>query len=150
MRRRPGRGGFTLVELVVVLAIMAMGAALVLPSLSGPLESARFRQGGAELKAAMTQARARAAASGRIRAVRIDLDRGEYGIPADNVGRALPEGVRVASVSAPGVKVERGVVDVRFFPDGSADDAEVVLADGADSRITLRVDPLTGVVEAGA
>jgi general secretion pathway protein H len=146
--RRCNRG-FTLVELVVVLAILALGTALVLPSLSGPLTSARFRQGGAELRAAMTQARARAAASGRMRAVRIDLDRGEYGIPADNVGRSLPEGVRVVSVSSPGVKIERGVVDVRFFPDGSADEAEVVLADASDVRLLLRVDPLTGVVEAG-
>ena len=101
------------------------------------------------MKAAMTQARARAAATGRTRAVRIDLDRGEYGIPSDNVGRPLPEGVRVASVSAPGVTIERGVVDVRFFPDGSADEAEVVLADAEDATLRLRVDPLTGVVEAG-
>lgn len=147
--RRSNRG-FTLVELVVVLAIMALGAALVLPSLSGPLSSARFRQGGAEMKAAMTQARARAAATGRTRSVRIDLDRGEYGIPSDNVGRTLPEGVRVASVSAPGITFERGVVDVRFFPDGSADETEVVLADAEDGRLRLRVDPMTGVVEAGS
>lgn len=149
MRRR-STGGFTLLELLLVLAILALGVALVLPSLSGPLASARFRQGGAEFRAAMVQARSHAAASGRTRVVRIDLGTGEYGIPSDNVDRVLPEGVRVSAVKAAGETIERGVAELRFFPDGSADAAEVVLADGGGGRILLTVDPLTGLVEAGA
>ena len=139
-----------MLELIVVLAIMGLGVALVLPSLSGPMDSARFRQGGAEVRAAMVQARARAAATGRMRVVRFDLDRGEYGIPSDNLGRTLPGGVRLAAVAGPGATVERGVAELRFFPDGSADAAEVVLADASDARLRLRVDPLTGLVEAGS
>jgi Tfp pilus assembly protein FimT len=127
-----------------------MAAALVLPSLHGPLESARFRQGGAEVRAAMVRARSEAAAGGRTRALRLDLDRGGYGTPADNALRQLPEGVRVAAVEGPDGKVEAGVALVRFYPDGSADEAEVVLAGPGEARIRLKVDPLTGVVEAGS
>jgi general secretion pathway protein H len=144
------RRGFTLVELMVVLVILALAAAIVVPSLSGPLASARFRRGGAEVRAAMVQARARATATGRLRTLRLDLDSGRYGIPADNVERALPEGTRFVAVAIAGTTVERGVAGLRFFPDGSADGAEVVLADASEARLRLRVDPLTGTVEAGS
>jgi Tfp pilus assembly protein FimT len=127
---------------------MGLAAALVMPSISGTLASARFRQGAAEVRAALTQARAQAASTGRDRAVRFDLEQGGYGIPSDNVGRSLPAGVRVAGVTCWGDTAETGVVEVRFFPDGSADEAEIVLVDDGGGRIRLRVDPLTGVVEA--
>ncbi len=135
--------------MIVVLVIMGLGVALVLPSLSGPLESARFRQAGSEVRATLVQARSRAASSGRIRVVRFDLERGEYGIPSDNLERALSGGVRLASVASRGETVERGVAELRFFPDGSADGAEVVLHDAGSGRLRLLVDPLTGLVEAG-
>ncbi len=135
--------------MIVVLVIMGLGVALVLPSLSGPLDSARFRQGAAEVRSTLVQARSRAAASGRVRVVRFDFERGEYGIPSDNLERALSGGVRLASVASRGETVERGVAELRFFPDGSADGAEVTLADAGDGRLRLVVDPLTGLVEAG-
>lgn len=132
-----------------MLAILGLGVALVLPSLTGSLESARFRQGAAELRAAMSQARSRAAATGRGRTVRFDLDRRQYGIPSDNVARTLPEGVRVVAVASRRGTAEEGIAELRFHPDGSADEAEVVLSDAGGARIRLRVDPLTGLVEAG-
>ncbi|HEY5765230.1 MAG TPA: prepilin-type N-terminal cleavage/methylation domain-containing protein, partial [Candidatus Deferrimicrobiaceae bacterium] len=52
-RPRSGSKGFTLLELIIVLFLAALVAALVAPSFSGTLESARLRSGAAEIRAAL-------------------------------------------------------------------------------------------------
>jgi general secretion pathway protein H len=142
---RAARGGFSLFELLLVLAIMGMLAALVLPSLPGALESARFRGSAGEVRAALTLARTLAVSEARNRSVTFDLDRGEYGIDGDARKWLLPEGVRVSAVRIGDASAERGVVRVRFYPDGSADEAEVAIASSVGGRMRIRVDPLTGM-----
>jgi prepilin-type N-terminal cleavage/methylation domain-containing protein len=65
MRQR--RSAFTLIELIVVLAIMALATALVAPALLRP-----FRDDSAQLAAVITSARETAAARGEIIYLRID------------------------------------------------------------------------------
>lgn len=139
------RGGFSLFELLLVLAIMGMLAALVLPALPGALESARFRGSAGEVRAALTLARTLAVSEARNRSVTFDLDRGEYGIDGDVRKWVLPEGVRVVAVRIGDAAAERGIMRVRFYPDGSADEAEVAISSSVGGRLRIRVDPLTGM-----
>lgn len=148
-------GGFTLLELVVVLFIAGMIAAVVLPSFSGTLESARLRAGAADVRATLSFARALSAGQARERDVMFDLASGEYAV-AGNDKRRLPEGVQVRSVRVGDVVVERDRLAadapparVRFFPDGSAWEAEVVLASAGGGTLRVVVEPLTGSVSAG-
>jgi type II secretion system protein H len=145
--RRPA--GFTLVELIVVLAILAAVVALAAPSFSRTIASARLRSGATEVRATLARARALAVADGRIRSVVFDLDNGRYGLDNDAVLRTLPDPVRWEVLRILGERKERGGARVTFFPDGTAEEAEVavVLPDGGRIRVT--VDPLTGIVEAG-
>lgn len=142
-------GGFTLLELIVVLVLAGIFASLVLPSLFGTLESGRLRAGAAEVRATCTLARTLAASGGRERAVTFHLDRGAYGVEGEGRERVLPEGVAIASARAGSETVEQGDVRVRFFPDGSAEEAEIVLASQGGGRLRVTVDPLTGIAEAG-
>lgn len=144
------RAGFTLLELLLVLAILGMAAAITVPSVSGTMETARFRQGAAEVRATLALARALAASSGKIREVRFDPQKGEYGIAGHGGVRRLPEGIRLLSVERWGAAAEGDGASLRFFPDGSADEAKVVVGDSGEGRIAVRVDPLTGIAEAGA
>ena len=139
------RGGFSLFELVLVLAIMGAIAALVLPSLPGAIESARFRGSAGEVRAVLNLARTLAVSEARNRSVAFDLDRGEYGIDGDARKWLLPEGVRVSAVRLGDAAAERGVVRVRFYPDGSADEAEVAISSSGGGQKRVRVDPLTGM-----
>ena len=140
--------GFTLVELIVVLAILAGLAALVAPSFSRTVASARLRTAASDVRSTFARARALAVASARERSAVFDLSRGEFGVDNEAV-RILPDTIRLEAVVPGGDRLDRGSVRVRFFPDGGGEEAviSVTAQDGGALRVT--VDPLTGLSEAG-
>jgi general secretion pathway protein H len=142
------RSGFTLMELIVVLAILGALAALVTPSFSRTVASARLRSAASDVRTALARGRALAVAAARERAVTFDLSRGEFGVDNEAV-RSLPETIRLGAVLPGEERQERGSVRVRFFPDGSGEEVEIFVTaeDGGTLRVT--VDPLTGMSEAG-
>jgi type II secretion system protein H len=141
--------GFSLLELLLVIAIAGLMAAVAIPSLPGALESARLRGSAGEVRATLTLARTLAVSEARNRSVAFDLDQGEYGIVGDARKWFLPEGIRLAAFRPGESEAERGVVRVRFYPDGSADEAEVSISSSGGGRMRIRVDPLTGIVAEG-
>jgi general secretion pathway protein H len=142
------RSGFTFVELIVVLVILAAVAALVAPSISRTIVSARLRSAASDVRTSLARGRALAVAGAEERAVAFDLSRGEFGVDNEAV-RLLPETIRLGAVLPGEDRKEQGNVRVRFFPDGSGDEAEISVTaeDGGTLRVT--VDPLTGLSEAG-
>ncbi len=138
--------GFSLLELIMVLVIAGLLAAIVIPSLPGALESARLRSTAGELRAVLTLARTLAVSEARSRIVVCDFVRGEYGFDADERRWLMPEGIRLAAIRLGDDDKENGVVRVRFYPDGSADETEVALSSSGGGRIRVSVDPLTGIV----
>lgn len=141
-------GGFTLIELVVVLFLAGILAALVVPSFEAPLESARLRAGAAELRGTLLRARTLAASEASGHAVALDLEKGAYRIPGEERARSLPEGIRFESVRVAGETAAREA-RIRFFPDGSGEEAEIALESDGGGRLRVTVDPLTGLAEAG-
>jgi len=140
--------GFTFVELIVVLVILAAVAALVAPSVSRTIVSARLRSAASDVRTSLARGRALAVAGAEERAVAFDLSRGEFGVDNEAV-RLLPDTIRLGAVLPGEDRKEQGNVRVRFFPDGSGDEAEISVTaeDGGTLRVT--VDPLTGLSEAG-
>jgi len=140
--------GFTLVELIVVLVILAALTALVAPSFTRTIASARLRSAASDVRSTLARGRALAVAAGRERAVAFDLSRGEFGVDNEAV-RSLPETIRLGAAFPGEERRERGSVRVLFFPDGSGEEAEITVTaeDGGALRVT--VDPLTGLSEAG-
>ena len=140
--------GFTFVELIVVLAILAGLAALVAPSFSRTIVSARLRTAASDVRSTFARARSLAVASARERDVTFDLSRGEFGVDNEAV-HSLPESIRLGAVLRGEERQERGSVRVRFFSDGTGEEAEISVTaqDGGTLRVT--VDPLTGLSEAG-
>lgn len=147
--------GFTLLELILVLFLAGILAALVAPSFSRTLASSRLLGGAAEVRATLALARTLSASAGRERSVHFELESGEYAIEGERRHRHLPDGVRFQSIRIGDALAESGLppVDpgprVRFFPDGSAEETEVVLTATGGGRLRVVVDPLTGLAEAG-
>jgi general secretion pathway protein H len=133
MRREPypARPGFTLVEICVVLAILAV-ALLALPGRMLP--GLRGRAGAAaalRLADDLAATRAAALAEGGMRELRIDPGGRFYRVGGQS--RALPDGARLAGSGGA----------VWFFADGSARGGPVSLTDGG--RVwRISIDALSG------
>ena len=140
-----GSGGFTLIELVVVLAIMGLMLALVLTH--GPMRSPTLqtRAAAAQVAQGLRSARARAIALNRPVTFSLDLAGHSFRID-DAAPQALPDALRLAVLTVAGkASRQRGIGTISFAPDGSSSGGRIELA-GYGTRLLVGVDWLTGLV----
>jgi Tfp pilus assembly protein FimT len=77
MRRRPA---FSLMELLLVLAVLVAVGAMVYPALQGPMEDQRLRKAADGIRAQWARARVMAMKTGQIYAFRYQVGSGWYGV----------------------------------------------------------------------
>lgn len=136
--------GFTLVELVAVLLLVAIGFATVAWGLAGQLEGRRVRAAAQELVAALRHTRAQAIHRGESLAVELDLGARRYRVP----GRepvALPEGMELRMLTARSEQIDRERGRIRFYRDGSSTGGNIGLIHG-EREWRIEVAWLTGEV----
>ena len=76
--RHPFARGFTLLELMVVLTLIAIMSAMIIPEMKGTYEDALLRASSRELISVLNLASSRAVAVNQIHRVRLDRDQGRY------------------------------------------------------------------------
>ncbi|WP_367161107.1 prepilin-type N-terminal cleavage/methylation domain-containing protein (plasmid) [Kozakia baliensis] len=135
MQNKQADSGFTLIEIVVVLAVLSLVATIVIAR--GPLHSPITElRGAAQIVAgSFQQARLNALASGTVVILFIDPVRGVYGESRVDV-QHLPAGIGFSPQSP------RRIV---FYPDGSASQGDVQLL-GKSQSITMHIAWLTGAI----
>ncbi len=122
---RPARG-FTLVEVVVVMVIIALMLGLVATSLSRSISGAEAREAGRKMVAALRYTRTQAILTKSEQVFTVDLDAKAYEAP----GRervVLPEGVELQLTTAASEVLRDQVGAIRFFPDGGSTGGRVDL-----------------------
>ncbi len=145
-RRRSDRQlGFTLLEVMVVIGILALAVAIVAPSLSRARLGLAVRSTAYALAADLRTARAAAQAANIERELTLDLGGRRYWAEGVVGPRMLPQNVAVELAVPESERIGAGSGRVRFFPDGSASGAKVVLSDGRLTASVL-VDWLNGDV----
>ena len=137
--------GFTLLELLVVMGILALALALVAPSLNSARLGMAVRSAGYELAANLRSARAAARETNTERVLTIDVGGRRYWAEGVVAPRQLPQRIALDLTVPASERVGAGMARIRFFPDGSTSGARVVLDDGRVSA-AIRVDWLTGDV----
>lgn len=135
--------GFTLIEVLVVLGIMALVMALVVPAIS------KTRGGSLDDVARDVQSELRKARSGSVlaqqsRAVFIDVNGRGFWLESPAQRKTIPDSLTV-SASVADSERRNGLAGIRFFPDGSSTGGFVRLSVG-DSALRVEVDWLTGRV----
>jgi general secretion pathway protein H len=139
-----GRGksapGFTLVELLVVLAIIGMALAMAMPLLAGHVTGAALNAATSEIRATLRGARSTAIAENRPVVFRGDagggywLDRSHFTLPLMSGAQPL----RVTTF---------GGAQVSFYPSGGSSGGRILIASGSDQR-QIVVDVITGRADA--
>lgn len=141
--RAPRPAGLTLIELIVVLAIAAVAAALVLPMVGRGTQTVRLRTEAGRVAALLREARQHAVTQRR--ATRVTLDRARHAIAVTASGADRP--VRELTL-APGIRLDvaQGGETLTFSPRGTARETRWQLEGPGGRRLLITVEPVTGRV----
>jgi general secretion pathway protein H len=143
---RSAQAGFSLVEMLVVLVILGVMAAIAGPALRDPSGRRELDRAAADIAALFREARAEALLSGTESFVAADLKSREISASWTERRLALPQQASVAVLTASEELIETGKPSLRFFADGGATGGAVRLR-LKESEALISVDWLTGKVE---
>ncbi len=140
--------GFSLLELVLVLMVLALSSFVVIPNIEKKLEDRAIRTSALGLAAVARDLRSRALDQGIAQRLIINVARNSY-IGAQRPEVYLPADVRFAGITG-GEIVDHDVRQFVFFANGSAEPGEIALSRRENGLMYfLRFEPLTGKVEVG-
>jgi len=142
--RTAAAAGFTLLELLVVLVLLAVMAGFAASRVVGSLDGPTLQATTGELAAVLRRARSEAIVRNQPTVVRVDVDAPSFGIPGERTYK-VPERLKVTLFTAVTEQLAANVGEIRFFPDGSSTGGEVTLA-GEKARSYVQVDWLSGRV----
>jgi general secretion pathway protein H len=142
------QAGFTLLELMAVMALMALLLGLVMPSLLRSWEREKDRATLRELTAALRAARSEAVTKSRQVRLFLDLKSGRYRLEGSNLGGALT-GLSLTDARLVWQNIERTQGYIAFYGDGSSSGGNLALLEPSGRRYLLEVKPITGKVSLG-
>ncbi len=140
--------GFTLIEIVVVLAILGLMTALILPRMSGTQSRTDLRVAAREIAAGLRSTRNLAMMRGHSEAFLVDTTHGAFRAGSTATPRRVPGQVKLLLVTITQEQNDDAVGSIRFFADGSSSGGGVRLINGTN-RDVVAVDWLTGRVVVG-
>lgn len=130
-------GGFTLLELLVVLLIASLVVGLIPPLFSAAVPGAQLKGAARDLASALRETRNLAVTHNREMDVLLNLESSEYS--TNGYTETLPKGITLGIRSpASGARLYPAQQRVRFYPDGSATAARITLSrDGQVYELAL-------------
>ncbi len=145
--RRVGDRGFTLVELLAVLAILALLIGLVAPNLSRGLERERVRASLRSFSAVLRLARSTAVTDRKRVRVLVDLDGGRWWLEGSGRQGGFPAGLRITQAALVWQDRTKRRGYLVFYADGSSSGGHLELLGPGPRRYFLKVDIITSRVD---
>jgi prepilin-type N-terminal cleavage/methylation domain-containing protein len=182
-RRKPFRssckataGGFTLVELMLVLVLIAIMSAMIVPEMKGSLEDSLLRSSARQVIDVFNLTYSRAVSLNQQHRVRLNTRSGQYQVEQQSQEFLVPgtfqpilnendfQGQidsRIQITVRPRPPPQDTLADqmpeedpklppfregINFYPDGTADSCEVVLRDRMGVELVLQINPITATV----
>lgn len=156
---RCGRG-FTLMELVIVLAILALGSLLVLPNITG-MSARTFSAQVREANALLNYARRTAVVTGQPATATFQTAAADQSPEQSTARESARSRLGVDDVwSGPGIEVGyrdstgqqvvvTDVIEITFFPEGGSTGGELTFSQN-NRQAVITVDPFSGKVRTGS
>jgi general secretion pathway protein H len=140
--------GFTLLELLIVVLVITLAMAVAYPSLSRGTSSIHLRSTARDVLNTFRYAREKAVTEQTGMRVAVDQAKQEL-VLTDDFGDGsrtyvLPKDVKIQRMSLAGNEVVQGPLLVRFLPNGSSENIEVLLKSDTGSYLRVVTDPITG------
>lgn len=135
--------GFSLLELIVVLAILAMATALVVPQRRVAMDGAAVESAAIQLASRLRLARAETIADSQDKTVTLDLDKKTYWLGEQSQRQQIDQRIAV-SLHDETFEWIGTARQIRFRPDGTATGGVIVLDDG-NWQASVSLDWLTGM-----
>ncbi len=148
MRVRRHNQGLTLIETMVVVALISLIAGISFPAVTSGLDTLRLRSAGESLVGLFNSALDRA--ERRQQPVEIIIDRAANSIAvlgaAPGIERVidLPQGVRILAI-APALPGEGPLRSFLLLPAGAVPRFSILLTNARGAQRSISVDPITGV-----
>ncbi|HEY6545709.1 MAG TPA: GspH/FimT family pseudopilin [Dokdonella sp.] len=137
--------GFTLIELIAVVVLLAIVLAIASLSLSKSLESAKVRAASKDLVAALRYTRGQAIVKGKPQVLVLDLEKNSYVAPGKKPVE-LPKDMVLRLTTAETEQTGANSGGIRFFSDGSSTGGHVSVLMG-QREWRINVAWLTGEIE---
>ena len=137
--------GLTLLEILIVIALMAIIAGFVIPMFSGPVSTSELRASARQLAAGLRLARSEALAERRETFLVVDVAGKRFKVDRDPAEHNLSSKIDIKLFTAQNDLVSDSVGSIRFFPDGGSNGGRITVASG-ERKFDVDVDWLTGRV----
>lgn len=150
--RQAAQRGFTLLEILLVLAILAMASIFVVPNIGG-LEARTFNAQLRQAHSLLNYARRTAVVSGQASSVRLNVipfDEFERDDRQQSLGNVVAEwhgsGIELRFLDSTDREIEvEESTEVTFYPEGGSSGGVLLFAQ-AEQRGIIDIDPFTGRV----
>jgi general secretion pathway protein H len=140
-----GSCGFTLLEILIVLALMAIVAGFVMPMFGGPVSTSELRSSARQLAAGLRLAQSEAVSQRRETFLVLDVKGKRFKVDNDPHEHHLPSKIDLKLFTAQNDLVDANTGAIRFFPDGGSNGGRITIAAG-ERKFEVDVDWLTGRV----
>jgi prepilin-type N-terminal cleavage/methylation domain-containing protein len=146
--RVPNQRGVTLIELIVVIVIIAIGAAFLAPNLGAWIHSYRLRGATREVVSVIRTAHMKAISNNRQYQVLFNPGGSSYVLQYQNSAtfinegdvQPLPPGIRISSITFPGNTAQ-------FNPNSTSSTGGIVLENRKGQKRTITLTTATGRVD---
>lgn len=141
--RRRETDGFTLVEMLVVLAILALAATVALPHVPVSKREPSLAVVASEIVAGLRLARSLAVSTAKATEVEVDLKSRELRFP-DGSSVGIGQSRTITAIVGRETVDANGTATIAFLPQGGSSGAEIILLESTGSAI-IEVNWLTGL-----
>lgn len=139
------QAGFTLLEVMVVLFIMAGLMAVVGPSVGSGRGGVDIKTATRQLAAGLRKARAVAITQRRDAVLTLDTEGKQFALSGSPQTYALPRDLDYGLFTTESEKLDNGKGNVRFYPDGSSTGGRITVAAG-ERKFFVDIEWLSGRV----
>jgi general secretion pathway protein H len=142
------RAGFTLLEMLIALAVAGFLLATVVPEFGPAITRARLYSATRDVASALRHARGQALIEGQDATFELDIKQHRYRVTGRQQSYRLPEQIDLGLFTTVTETLNEGQGRIRFFPDGSSTGGRITLIADKQTRV-VDINWLTGHVKIG-